>query len=114
MQTCQACGGVLGRDCFNPEECMEITRQQAEIGRNGNVQQLQEQLDTAVRLLNKFQNELSRFAAYAATCKGENTSEWMQGLVERINDACKALGDPDRFKYRDTRGVDWIEHIRTP
>jgi hypothetical protein len=29
MNTCQACGGVLGRDCFNPQECMEITRQQA-------------------------------------------------------------------------------------
>lgn len=27
MQTCQSCGGVLGRDCFNPQECAAITRQ---------------------------------------------------------------------------------------
>ena len=29
MSMCQSCGGVIGRDCFNPQECMEITRQQA-------------------------------------------------------------------------------------
>lgn len=26
---CMACGGLLGRDCFNEQECVEITRQQA-------------------------------------------------------------------------------------
>jgi hypothetical protein len=30
MSICQSCGGVIGRDCFNPAECMEITRAQAE------------------------------------------------------------------------------------
>lgn len=29
MSICQSCGGVIGRDCFNPQECMDITRQQA-------------------------------------------------------------------------------------
>jgi hypothetical protein len=29
MATCQSCGGVIGRDCFNPEECAWITQQQA-------------------------------------------------------------------------------------
>lgn len=24
---CQACGGMIGRDCFNPQECAEITAQ---------------------------------------------------------------------------------------
>lgn len=28
--TCPACGGVVGRDCFNPEECMAITRDMAD------------------------------------------------------------------------------------
>lgn len=28
--TCQACGGLIGRDCFNPEECMAITRDMAD------------------------------------------------------------------------------------
>lgn len=29
MSACPACGGLIGRDCFNPQECMEITRDQA-------------------------------------------------------------------------------------
>ena len=29
MATCQSCGGIIGRDCFNPEECAWITQQQA-------------------------------------------------------------------------------------
>jgi hypothetical protein len=29
MSTCPGCGGVVGRDCFNPQECMWITQQQA-------------------------------------------------------------------------------------
>lgn len=29
---CQSCGGVVGRDCFNPEECMSILRAQASYG----------------------------------------------------------------------------------
>jgi hypothetical protein len=27
---CQACNGVIGRDCFNPDECMAITRDMAD------------------------------------------------------------------------------------
>lgn len=27
MSVCQACGGVIGRDCWNPRECAEITDQ---------------------------------------------------------------------------------------
>lgn len=26
---CHGCGGVLGRDCFNPQECEQITRDMA-------------------------------------------------------------------------------------
>lgn len=25
MRTCQSCGGIIGRDCFNPMECEMIT-----------------------------------------------------------------------------------------
>ena len=25
MRTCQGCGGVLGRDCFNETDCVNIT-----------------------------------------------------------------------------------------
>lgn len=27
MRTCGSCGGVLGRDCFDPQECAFITQQ---------------------------------------------------------------------------------------
>lgn len=27
---CSGCGGVVGRDCFNPQECVEITRSMAD------------------------------------------------------------------------------------
>jgi hypothetical protein len=27
MRTCPSCGGIIGRDCFNPIECAEITYQ---------------------------------------------------------------------------------------
>lgn len=28
MATCNGCGGLVGRDCFNPVECEWISRQQ--------------------------------------------------------------------------------------
>lgn len=40
MSVCQACGGVIGRDCFNPQECMEITQQQAAAYRHMSEQQI--------------------------------------------------------------------------
>jgi len=29
MSVCQSCGGVIGRDCYNPQECMAITQDMA-------------------------------------------------------------------------------------
>jgi len=29
MSMCHGCGGVIGRDCFNPQECEQITRSMA-------------------------------------------------------------------------------------
>ena len=29
MSTCNSCGGVVGKDCFNPQECAWITQQMA-------------------------------------------------------------------------------------
>ena len=26
MANCRACGGVLGRDCYNEQDCLEISR----------------------------------------------------------------------------------------
>lgn len=30
MALCNGCGGVVGRDCYNPQECEEICRSKAE------------------------------------------------------------------------------------
>jgi len=30
MSVCHGCGGMVGRDCFNPQECEEITRSMAD------------------------------------------------------------------------------------
>lgn len=55
MSCCQACGGLIGRDCFNPQECMGITRdmadryQTSELDANnlrGYVAHLEERLNT--------------------------------------------------------------------
>ncbi len=27
MSVCHSCGGIIGRDCFNPQECAWITQQ---------------------------------------------------------------------------------------
>lgn len=29
MSACQSCGGIIGRDCWNPQECAEITSSMA-------------------------------------------------------------------------------------
>lgn len=65
-------------------------------------------METATR----YSECLRALASYAVTCKGENTTEWMEGLVDKVNDACRALGDTSRFAVSDTRGVDWIERVR--
>lgn len=54
---------------------------------------------------------LKRLTAYAATCQGENTEVWLRLLCDELNNSCRALGYEDRFAYRDTLGVDWIERI---
>lgn len=30
MSTCPGCGGIVGRDCFNPQECQWIAQQMAQ------------------------------------------------------------------------------------
>lgn len=46
----------------------------------------------------RIRQELIRLTSYAATALAENTSEWMIGLCVRLNNACEALGEEDRFQ----------------
>lgn len=39
MKTCKACGGILGKDCFNESDCMSIS-----INRDQHINQLQSEL----------------------------------------------------------------------
>lgn len=50
MATCDSCGGVLGRDCFNPQECAEITRQMDENER-GSLEERVARLEEQVKIL---------------------------------------------------------------
>jgi hypothetical protein len=43
--------------------------------------------------------DLYSLAKYAATCRKDNTKEWMRGLVEMLNKVCRAMKDTDRFWY---------------
>jgi hypothetical protein len=36
MSTCPSCGGILGRDCWNPQECAQITAQMRQEERSSN------------------------------------------------------------------------------
>lgn len=68
MTTCQACGGVIGRDCFNPQECMEITRDMAD------------RYSTAEFLSDGLRGEIS------------NLRDRIEGMNELFADIRKAVG----------------------
>ena len=73
-----------------------------------------QQADDAVAECARLRATLRRVCAYLLTCKENNTDEWMVGLVESINCLCAAIGDSDRFIYRDTRGNGWIDRKVMP
>ena len=47
---------------------------------------------------------LTKLCALALTCERTNTDWFMRLLVERCNDACEALNDPDRFEFYSGSG----------
>ena len=78
MRTCPSCGGIIGRDCFNPEECAWIGEQQERQAQqdlesriaalenrseaNGEVAQKRAQ---QIRIIEDKYEELCRFVAFA-------------------------------------------------
>lgn len=70
MRTCMGCGGVLGRDCFNEMECLEIYhRQQQEAQQKSNSSEIQiheltarvARLEQQIEYLTNVTNSLNRF-----------------------------------------------------
>lgn len=53
MSICQSCGGTIGVDCFNPQECMGITRDMAMRGGEAGqyIAELESQLATALKVI---------------------------------------------------------------
>ena len=47
----------------------------------------------------RYRVALENLASYAVTCLPSNQPEWMDGLVEEINEVCSAIGEKDRFNF---------------
>ena len=46
----------------------------------------------------KLRDALYNLTSYALTCQSYNTYEWMDGLLERCNASCEAIGDKERWE----------------
>lgn len=67
---CQSCGGVVGRDCFNPEECMWITQQM----------DMQAAVDRAMR-----ERDEREWHRYAEREYGDHLQrQWEQHMIEIV------------------------------
>ena len=55
------------------------------------------------RALREAWGEANVLASYVATCRRNNTAEWMDGLIESINTFLEKSGDEDRVQL-DRRG----------
>jgi len=89
MSDCPSCGGVLGIDCFNPQECMEITQHQAAMYRHGAEQQP----------IPDCREDFHHFVSYVLSARKNNTGPWMESLAKKINAACESLGEKERFEF---------------
>jgi len=47
MANCRACGGVLGRDCFNEADCLEISRSE-QYGNDYNIGELEHYISVLI------------------------------------------------------------------
>lgn len=84
MGNCPACHGVICLECFNPEECMEITRQQAEMCRN---------LPDIGQIIRQ-RNELAKMLAYfLERYESEHGWDGETDVPNEVRDARAALGE---------------------
>ena len=45
----------------------------------------------------RLRQALTRISSFAATCRSENTPEWMAMLVDHLNQTCETLNVPQRL-----------------
>lgn len=79
---CPACNGIVGRDCFNPEECMAITQDQAARFRDQN--------DAECRL---DQCEAALDQARAAIAELEERVSQMNAVLGEVRLTCRVPRD---------------------
>lgn len=93
MSICPSCNGVIGRDCFNPSECMEITQDMAERGQaaDGEIYSLKQALDAQTSRSAALEDELRHVRKLAAYGLDNIAADPLQGY-RHITEACdKAL-----------------------
>jgi hypothetical protein len=96
MNICQSCGGVIGRDCFNPQECAWISQQmQVE-------QQVQQRLQPEIDAMKEVINRMERALLQIATGRNDfcgPSLDYMQGYRNgqeyQARIARKALGQEE-------------------
>lgn len=86
MATCQGCGGIIGRDCFNPTECLWISQQQqqdnGEQYRN-EIWELKNELSIRERHINALEEQLKALQSTPSPSRGF-TEEEMEGKIQEI------------------------------
>jgi predicted nuclease with TOPRIM domain len=79
--TCDACGGVIGRDCFNPVDCAQISL--------NNQEDLTYRLDLAVKELMDWKSKCEKSRAEMYEIREENAQLHVElaiakGEIERL------------------------------
>lgn len=72
---CHGCGGVVGRDCFNPQECEQITRSMAD-----HSHELEQQLCRVHSELQEAREDLKRLVAFVDSVISDNNLELPKGV----------------------------------
>lgn len=82
---CQSCNGVIGRDCFNPEECMAITQDQA----------------ARYREQSQAESNCDQCEAALIQCQGEiqYLNEWIEAMNAVFGEINMAVGMNGRSSY---------------
>jgi hypothetical protein len=92
MSECHGCGGVIGRDCFNPQECEQITRQMAE--------EYQRAYNTPPKAVNPHADEFD-----------EAEYRLRQDVEEAIEQAADCLHDATSWWAKEEKGPRTIDTL---
>lgn len=90
MTVCHGCGGVVGRDCFNPQECEQITRSMADQfpQASQDVAELLAECDKLKAEVERLRKAMTLAECQYLGCGGRNTpSEIVESMRKTLQDA---------------------------